>query len=50
MIKRCKNCYPQVLLEECKYIVKGNKVTKLTKYINENLEISSDDSDYSDKK
>ena len=33
-----KSYYPQVLLEECKYFFKDKKVTK---YINEDLEISS---------
>ena len=33
--KMTKKYYPQVFLEECKYIVKENKVTK---YINEDLE------------
>ena len=37
-----ENYYPQVFLEECKYIVKKKAVTK---YINEDLEIPSDDSD-----
>ena len=35
-----KMYYPQVLfLEECKYLVKERKISK---YINENLEICSD--------
>ena len=34
--------YPQVFLEEYKYVVKENKMTK---FINYELEISSDDSD-----
>ena len=38
-----KNYYPQVFLEECKYIVKEKKIPK---YIIDDLEISSD----SDKK
>ena len=33
--------YPQVFLKECKYVVKCNTMTKL---INDDLEISSDDS------
>ena len=33
-----KNCYPPVFLDECKYIVKGKKMTK---YITNNIEISS---------
>ena len=34
-----KNYYPQVFLEEFKYVVKENK---LPKYIIDNIEISSD--------
>ena len=34
-----KNCYPQMILEECKYILKEKEVTK---HITEDLEISSD--------
>ena len=34
--KMGKNYYPQVFLEECKYIAKEKEVTK---YINEDLEI-----------
>ena len=37
-----KNYYPQVFLEECKYVVKDKKTSKL---IIEDIEISSDDSD-----
>ena len=33
-----KNYYPQVFLEECKYVVKENKY----KYITDDIEISSD--------
>ena len=40
-----KNYYPQVLLEECKYIVKK----EVTRHINKELDISSDDSDKSDE-
>ena len=35
-----KNYYPQVFLEECKYVV---KVQKMPKYITDNVEISSDE-------
>ena len=42
IIQNDKSYYPQVLLEECKYIVKERKV-KI--YINDDLEISSDGSD-----
>ena len=46
-----KNYYPQVLLKECKYVVKEKKKPE---YIIEDKEISSidsdrEDSDYSDK-
>ena len=37
-----KNYYPQVFLEECKYIVKEKKMSE---YITDEIEISSDDSD-----
>ena len=40
-----KNYYPQVLLEECKYIVKENKIPK---YIIEDIGIPSDESDKED--
>ena len=43
--KTGKSCYPQVFLEECKYIVKEKKVTRI---ITEDLEISSE-SDESDE-
>ena len=39
LFKTGKNCYPQVLLEECKYVVKEKKMSE---YINDNIEISSD--------
>ena len=35
-----KSYYPQVFLEECKYIVKDKKMPK---YITDGLEISSDE-------
>ena len=38
-----KNYYPQVFLEECKYVIKEKKMDK---YITEDIEISSDKSDY----
>ena len=34
-----ENYYPQVFLEECKYVVKGKKIPK---YIIDDIEISSD--------
>ena len=40
-----KNYYPQVLLEECKYIVKENKIPKC---IIEDIGIPSDESDKED--
>ena len=41
------NYYPQVFLEECKYVVKK----EVSKYIIEDIEISSDSKEkYSDKK
>ena len=39
-----KNYYPQVVLEGCKYIVKE----KVSKYITDVIETSSDDSDEKD--
>ena len=49
--RKDKNYYPQVLLEECKYVVKEKKVSN---YIAHDMNISSDDfdrenSDYSDE-
>ena len=47
-----KNYYPQVFLEECKYVVKEKKIPK---YIIDDIEISSDsdrinsDEEYSDE-
>ena len=40
--RKDKECYPQVLLEECKYVVKEKKRSRL---ITHDIEISSDDSD-----
>ena len=34
-----KNYYPQVFLEECKYVVKEKKISE---YITDNIEISPD--------
>ena len=36
-----KKYLPQIFLEECKYVAKGNKMNK---FINPELEISSDES------
>ena len=46
VFKMGKNYYPQVFLEECKYIVKKKKTTRLN---NDDLENSSDDSYESDE-
>ena len=37
-----KNCYLQVFLEECIYVVKEKKASK---FVTDNIEISSNDSD-----
>ena len=37
-----KNYYRQVILRDCKYVVKENKVVE---YITDDIEISTDDSD-----
>ena len=39
-----KNCYPQVFWEECKYVIKEEKIPK---YINDDIEISSDSNEES---
>ena len=39
-----ENYYLQVILEECKYIIKDKKQS-IKKFITNNIEISSDDSD-----
>ena len=44
VIKRNQNYYPQTLLEECKYVIKKNKMENL---VNDGLDLSS--SDESDK-
>ena len=43
--RACKNYYPQVFVEECKYFVKEKKMPE---YITDNIEISSDDFDRED--
>ena len=43
--QRDNKYYPQVFLEECKYVVKEKKTSK---FIIDNIEISSDDSDKED--
>ena len=40
--RKGKDYYPQVFLEECKYVVKEKKKSK---FITDNIETSSDDSD-----
>ena len=47
--RKDESYYPSVFLEECKYVVKEKK--KMSKFITDDIEISSDDSDkeYSDK-
>ena len=40
--KKDKNYYPEVFLEECKYVVKEKKNSK---FIIDNIEVSPDDSD-----
>ena len=42
VFKTGKNYYPQVFLEECKYMAKEKKVSE---YITDETEIASDDSD-----
>ena len=43
--RKDKNYYPQVFLEECKYVVKEKKMTE---YVNDEIEFSYDDSDRED--
>ena len=40
-----KNYYPQIFLEECKFVVKEKKMPE---YITDDIETSSDDSDRED--
>ena len=42
VVKVGKKCYPQVFLEECKYIKRKNKMCN---YINDDLEMTSSDED-----
>ena len=39
MLNLTPNYYPQVLLQECKYVIKEKKIPK---YFTDNIEISSD--------
>ena len=43
--RKDKNYYPQTFLEECKYVVKERKTSK---FVIDDLDISSDDSDKKD--
>ena len=43
--RKVKNYYPQAFLEYCKYVVKEKKTPK---FITDDIEISSDDSDKED--
>ena len=45
VFRTCKNYYPQVFLEECKYVVKE---IRMPKYITDDVQISSDE-EISDK-
>ena len=42
VIRISKNYYPQTLLEECKYVIKKNKMENL---INDDLDLSSSDNE-----
>ena len=42
VIRVSKNYYPQTLLEECKYVIRKNKMENL---INDDLDLSSSDND-----
>ena len=42
VIRVSKNYYPQTLLEECKYVIKKNKMEKL---INDDLDLNSSDNE-----
>ena len=47
VFRKGKNYYPQVFVEECKYVVKGKKMPE---YITANIEVFSDtDRDISDE-
>ena len=43
IIKKDKNYYHQVFLKECKYVVKEEKMSKFN---TDDMEVSSDDSDW----
>ena len=40
-----KNYYPQIFLEECKCVTKKKKMKKMTKYITDDVGISTNGSD-----
>ena len=42
VIRVSKNYYPQTLLEECKYVIRKNKMEKL---INDDLDLNSSDNE-----
>ena len=44
LYKKDKNYHPQVFLEECNYVIKETKKS-IKKFVANNIEISSDDSD-----
>ena len=44
VVKVGKKCYPQVFLEECKYV---KRKSKMMNYINDDIEKTSSDEDYS---
>ena len=46
VFKTGKNYYPQVFLEECKYVVQEKKIPK---YIIDDIEISDSDKENSDE-
>ena len=46
VVKVGKNYYPQVFLEECKYVKRKNKMFN---YINDDLEMTSSDDDDDDE-
>ena len=44
LYKKDKSYHPQVFLEECNYVIKETKKS-IKKFVANNIEISSDDSD-----
>ena len=45
VFKTDKNYYPQIFLEECKCVTKKKKMKKMTKYITDDVGISTNGSD-----